>query len=140
MASRRQIPQNFIENSSCTLALVETASLTGTAVAGTEVVLDAVGISDGEGPEYFHFGAPMIGPDGANLPAGAIRVESGVDADQASDFVFASFQNDLAVNQPSAGTFQGGNGGDYVDVKIHQMQGSTNLADGTLVGVAGGGR
>ncbi|WP_295044758.1 ExeM/NucH family extracellular endonuclease [uncultured Paracoccus sp.] len=131
------IPQNFIENSSYTLALVETASLTGSTVAGTEVVRDAVGVSDGEGPEHFHFGAPVIGPDGAFMPAGAIRVESGVDTDQASDFVFASFTNDPAVNQPTAGTFEGGSGDAYADVKIHQVQGSTDLADGTLVGVAG---
>lgn len=130
------IPQNFIENSSYTLALVETASLTGTAVSGTEVVLDALGVTDGEGSEFFHFGAPVIGPEDGFLPAGAIRVQDGVDTDQASDFTFASFQNDPAVNQPTAGTYENG-GGDYADVKIHQVQGSTNLADGALVGVTG---
>ena len=138
VAPNALIPQNFIENSSYTLALVETASLAGNAVAGTEVVLDAVGVTDGEGPEFFHFGAPVVGPDGGFLPAGAIRVQDGVDTDQASDFVFASFGNDPAVNQPTAGTFDGGNGGSYADVKIHQVQGTTDLADGTLVGVPGG--
>lgn len=136
VAPNALIAQNFIENSSYTLALVETASLTGNAVVGTEVVLDAVGVTDGEGAEHFHFGAPVIGPDGTNLPAGAIRVESGVDTDQASDFTFASFTNDPAVNQPTAGTF-GDTGATYADVKIHQVQGVTNLADGTLVGVSG---
>lgn len=135
-APNAAIPQNFIENSSYTLALVETVSLAGSAVAGTEVVLDAVGVSDGEGAEQFHFNAPVIGPDGTNLPAGAIRVQDGVDTDQASDFVFASFQNDPAVNQPTAGTF-GNDGGTYADVRIHQVQGATDLADGTLIGVAG---
>lgn len=137
VAPNAQIAQNFIENSSYTLALVETASLTGNAVVGTEVVLDAVGVTDGEGAEYFHFHAPVIGPDGGFLPAGAIRVEHGMDTDRASDFVFASFENNPAVNQPTAGTYEGDNGGDYADVKIHQVQGSTDLADGTLVGVSG---
>lgn len=130
------IAQNFIENSSHTLALVETASLAGGAVAGTEVVLDALGVSDGEGPEHFHFGAPVVGPDNGFLPAGAIRIRDGVDTNQASDFVLASFENDPAVNRPTAGTREGGNGG-YADVKIHEVQGSTDLADGTLVGVSG---
>jgi predicted extracellular nuclease/2',3'-cyclic-nucleotide 2'-phosphodiesterase (5'-nucleotidase family) len=136
VAPNALIPQNFIENSSYTLALVETASLSGTGVSGAEVVLDAVGVSDGEGPEQFHFGAPVIGPEGGFLPAGAIRVQDGVDTDQASDFVFASFQNDPAINRPTPGTYQTGSG-DYADRKIHEVQGATNLADGTLVGVPG---
>lgn len=136
VAPNALIPQNFIENSSYTLALVETASLVGGAVAGSEIVLDAVGVSDGEGPEFFHFGAPVVGPDGGFLPAGAIRVQDGVDTDQASDFVFASFQNDPAINQPTAGIYDD-TGATYADVKIHQVQGVTDLADGTLVGVAG---
>ena len=130
------IPQNFIENSSYTVALVETASLSGGAVAGGEVVIDAVGVSDGETGESFAFGAPVVGPDGSFLPAGAIRVESGVDTDQASDFTFADFGNDPAVNQPVAGTYET-SPDQYRAVKIHEVQGVTDLADGTLVGVAG---
>ena len=37
---------NTLENSSTTYALVETASLTGTTVSGSEVVLDTVGVTD----------------------------------------------------------------------------------------------
>lgn len=130
-----EIPRDFIENSSYTIALVETASITGSAVAGTEVVIDAVGVTDGEGAEFFHFDAPVVGPDGSFMPAGFIRVTP----EQGSDFILADFNNNPAVNTPTAGTGDDVEqpGGSYRDVKIHEVQGSTNLADGTLVGVPG---
>lgn len=130
-----EIPRDFIENGSYTIALVETASLAGSTVAGTEIVLDAVGVTDGEGASFFHFDAPIVGPDGTFLPAGFHRVQEGVDTDQASDFAIANFNNDPTVNTPTPGTYD--STGTYQDVKIHQVQGSTNLADGTLVGVTG---
>ncbi|TGN60124.1 ExeM/NucH family extracellular endonuclease [Paracoccus liaowanqingii] len=130
------VANDFIENSNYTLALVETASLTGNAVTGAEVAVDAVGISDGEDASSFHLGAPVVGPDGSFLPAGAIRVENGVDTDQAADFRFADFNNDPAVNQPTAGTYEIPSDS-YQDVRIHTVQGSTNLGDETLVGVPG---
>ena len=59
----KTISNNTIENSSYTLALVETSSLTGSTVAGTEVVLDAVGVTDGEAgtssPSARRSSAPM---------------------------------------------------------------------------------
>ena len=130
------IPDNFFENSSYTVALVETASISGTTVSGTEVVVDAVGVSDGDDATNFHLGAPVVGPEGTFLPAGVIRVEDGVDTDQASDFTFANFNNDPAINNPRNGTYDIPPDS-YEDVKVHQVQGTTNLADGTLVGVAG---
>ncbi|WP_299655630.1 ExeM/NucH family extracellular endonuclease [uncultured Jannaschia sp.] len=111
------IADNSIENSSYTIALVETASLAGGAVTGQEVVLDAVGVTDGEGPESFAFGAPVVGPDGTFLPAGVGRVEDGVDTDQASDFEILNFNNG-APNSPTAGTMGDDGEPDTGDVTI----------------------
>lgn len=97
------IRENAIENSSYTIALVETASLSGGSVSGQEVVLDSVGITDGEGPESFAFGAPVVGPDGTFLPAGVGRIQDGVDTDQTSDFQILNFGNG-APNSPTAGS------------------------------------
>lgn len=131
-----EIVRNAIENSSYTLALVETASISGDSVSGTEVVLDSVGVSDGGAGDSFAFSAPVVGPDGSFLPAGVARLSTGVDRDSASDWGLLDFNNDPAVNKPTAGTFSSGPV-TYTDVKIHDVQGSTDLADGTLVGVAG---
>ncbi|WP_136684091.1 ExeM/NucH family extracellular endonuclease [Falsirhodobacter xinxiangensis] len=117
-----EIAADFIENSSYTIALVETASLD----AGTPVAVDAVGVTDGESAEFFHFDAPVVGPDGTFLPAGFRRDGDG--------FAQLDFNNDPAVNTPNAGTTAAG---EYADVKIHEIQGSTSFANGTLVGVAG---
>ncbi|WOI56295.1 ExeM/NucH family extracellular endonuclease [Palleronia sp. LCG004] len=106
-----EIGDNSIENSSYTIALVETASLGDGIVSGSEIVLDAVGVSDGEGPEFFAFDAPVIGPDGSFLPAGVGRVDDGVDTDNASDFEILSFNNDSPPNTPTAGTSVGGGDG-----------------------------
>ncbi|MGC9417981.1 MAG: ExeM/NucH family extracellular endonuclease [Rhodovulum sp.] len=129
------IPDNSIENSSYTIALVETASITGTTVTGTETVIDSVGVTDGDEGDFFAFDAPVVGPDGSFLPAGAFRVEDGVDTDSSGDFGISSFGNDPTVNTPTAGTFTSGT--TYTDRFVHEVQGSTDLADGTLVGVAG---
>ena len=80
-----------LENDSTTYALVETSSLSGSSVAGGEVVLDSVALDDGDAGDQFFFGAPMLGPDGTFFPAGARRVQDGVDTDAASDFVLADF-------------------------------------------------
>ena len=82
----KTIANNTIENSSYTLALVETVTLTGSAVAGTEVVRDAVGVTDGEGPGFFALGAPVVGPDGSFLPAGVRRNDDGVDTEHRVGF------------------------------------------------------
>lgn len=95
---------NFVENSSYTVALVETASLTGNSVAGAEVVLDSVGVTDGETAGFFAFGAPVVGPDGAFLPAGVRRNVDGVDTDTAGDFTILDFNNDPSINNPTAGS------------------------------------
>lgn len=63
------------------------------------------------------------------------RVEDGGDTDSASDFLVLVLDNDPAVNTPTPGTRPVA--GTYLDVAIHDVQGITDLADGTLVGVAG---
>ena len=102
------IADNSIENSSYTIALVQTASLSGgvgTLVTGSEEVVDALGVTDGETAESFHFDAPVIGPDTAGfLPAGGRRVPVGTDTDTAADWAFADFNNG-SDNTPTAGTF-----------------------------------
>lgn len=88
------IADNYLENSSFTLALVQTGSLSGgagTYVTGGEIVLDAMGLRDGGASDIFYFNAPEVGPDGLYLPAGARRIPDGVDTDTASDWVFADF-------------------------------------------------
>ncbi len=86
-----EIGDSSIENSSVTVALVETSSISGTSITGSEVVIDAVGLNDGDVGDTFFFDAPVIGPDGPFFPAGANRVEDGVDTDSADDFVFSDF-------------------------------------------------
>lgn len=130
----QDIPSNFIENSSYTIALVETNSLSGTDVSGNEVVLDTVSVTDGDAGDTFFFNAPVLGPDGTFLPAGVRRITDGVDTDTAADWAFGDF-NLGTDNTPTAGTTSGGGG--PTDRFIHEIQGETNLADGTLVGVAG---
>lgn len=85
---------NYFENSSLTVALVETASLSGgegSQVTGSEVVLDTVALTDGDADDVFFFDAPVLGPDGSFFPAGARRVEDGVDTDTVDDWVLADF-------------------------------------------------
>ncbi len=67
------IPENGLENSSITLALVETASITGTTASSVGVVRDAVGVTDGGVGDTFAFSAPIVGPDGATCqPVSAV--------------------------------------------------------------------
>jgi uncharacterized protein len=96
------IPTNSLENSSATVALVETSSLTGGSVSGSEVVLDTVGITDATA-STFYFGAPVVGPDGTFFPAGVRRVTDGVDTDASADWVISDF-NLGPANTPTAGT------------------------------------
>ncbi len=96
------IGNDYLENSSLTVALVETASITGNSVSGSEVVRDAVALTDGGAGDAFFFGAPVIGPDGTFFPAGARRVTDGVDTDAAADWVLSDF--DLGpANTPIGG-------------------------------------
>jgi uncharacterized protein len=96
------ISTNSLENSSATLALVETSSLSGNTVTGSEVALDAVGIADATASTFF-FDAPLVGPDGSFFPAGVRRVSDGVDTDTAADWVISDF-NLGPANTPTAGT------------------------------------
>ncbi|MGB3409380.1 MAG: ExeM/NucH family extracellular endonuclease [Jannaschia sp.] len=96
-----EIAQNFIENSSYTLALVETSGAGAVGdQAGSETVIDSVGVSDGGAEDTFAFGAPVIGPEGVFLPAGGVRIVDGVDTDTPEDFAFADFG--LTGNTPTA--------------------------------------
>ena len=123
------IGENSIKNSSYTIALVETASLAGDAVTGSETVLDAVGVTDGGEGDAFALGAPVVGPDGSFLPAGVGRVEDGVDTDADSDFEILSFDNESPPNTPTSasGGDTGGGGGGSIDdepTPISAVQGS----------------
>jgi len=96
---------NFLENSSLTLALVQTSSITGTSVTGLEVVIDAVALTDGDAGDLPFLGAPELGPDGPFFPAGARRIVDGFDTDTAADWVLADF-NLGPDNTPTAGTIE----------------------------------
>jgi uncharacterized protein len=98
------IGDNFLENSTLTIALAETASVgpAGSFVTGSEVVLDAVALSDGGAGDVAFFGAPVIGPDGPFFPAGARRATDGVDTDTTADWVISDF-NLGPANTPTAG-------------------------------------
>jgi len=98
------IPTNSIENSSYTIALIQTSSISGTTIGGSEIVLDALGVTDGETSDFFFFDAPVIGPDGAFLPAGGRRIVDGVDTDTAADWTFSDFANGPS-NTPTPGTY-----------------------------------
>ena len=102
VAPNATLPNDAFENSSLTLALVQTASLSGTTATGTELVLDAVGISDGGASDTFFFSAPVVGPDGTFFPAGVRRSADGVDTDTPADFALAVF-NLGPGNTPSSG-------------------------------------
>ncbi|MEN0070018.1 MAG: ExeM/NucH family extracellular endonuclease, partial [Propionicimonas sp.] len=53
----------------------------------------------------FAFGAPVVGPDGVNLPAGVRRAADGVDTDTAADWSLLVFSPANApANTPTAGT------------------------------------
>jgi hypothetical protein len=100
---------NYFENSSLTVALVMTSSLSGgegDLVTGSEVSLDAVALSDGDPGDMFFFSAPVIGPDGPFFPAGARRLVDGVDTGTAADWEFADFFLPGA-NTPTGGGFDG---------------------------------
>lgn len=96
------IGNNFLENSSLTVALAQTSSLSGAGITGSEAILDAVALADGDVGDTFFFDAPVIGPDGAFFPAGVRRVADGVDTDTAEDWVISDFSLGPA-NTPTAG-------------------------------------
>lgn len=127
------ISDNFLENSSSTFALVETSSISGTSVTGSEIVLDTVALTDGGAGDTFFFDAPVIGPDGSFFPAGARRITDGVDTDTVDDWVISDF-NLGAANTPTAGTSDNGNGGggNGEITPIYEIQGSGDTS--SLVG------
>ncbi len=116
---------NYFENSSLTVALVETASITGTSVTGSEVVLDSVALNDGDAGDTFFFGAPVIGPDGPFFPAGARRVTDGVDTNTTADWVISSFGLPGA-NTPTGGGFDGCA---PIPLSIPEIQGDGQFSD-----------
>ncbi len=131
----KAIGNNFLEDSSLTVALVETASLSGDVVSGSEVVLDAVALTDGDAGDVFFFGAPVLGPDGPFFPAGVRRVADGVDTDTAADWVFADF--DLgSANTPTGG---GLDGCAPLELTIPEIQGDgqRSLYEGEVVTTSG---
>ena len=123
----RDFPENTLENSATTFALVETASLSGTTVTGSEVALDAVATIDDAGT--FFFDAPVIGPDGTFLPAGVRRLVDGVDTDTVADWVIADF-NLGSDNTPTAGTGIAPPSPCVADIEfIHTIQGTGDASE-----------
>jgi predicted extracellular nuclease len=106
---------NYFENSSLTLALAETSSVgeQDTTVTGDEVILSAIALkdedADEDGDEFF-FDAPVLGPvpfnGGFDFPAGARRLEDGVDTGTVADWEFADFVLP-GDNTPTGGGFDG---------------------------------
>ena len=133
VAPNIDINSNFLENSSSTFALVETSSISGTSVTGSEVVIDTVALTDGDAGDTFFFDAPVIGPDGPFLPAGARRVTDGVDTDTVSDFVISDFFLG-SENTPTAGTTDNGGGEEPTLTPIYDIQGAAHTS--TLEGQA----
>ncbi|NEO91873.1 MAG: endonuclease [Moorea sp. SIO3G5] len=132
------INTNFLENSSSTFALVETSSISGTSVTGSEVVLDTVALTDGGAGDTFFFDAPVIGPDGSFFPAGARRVTDGVDTDTINDWVISDF-NLGTENTPTAGSDGDGGGGQPTFKPIYEIQGAGHLSpfDGSAITTTG---
>lgn len=97
------ISNNSLENSSATYGLVVTSSLTGSSITGGEFWRDVVAVQDEDEPGIFYFDAPVLGPDGNNMPAGVRRIADGVDTDMASDWELSDFFNGND-NTPTAGT------------------------------------
>ncbi|HET9878210.1 MAG TPA: endonuclease [Candidatus Limnocylindria bacterium] len=136
---------DYFENSSLTIALVTTASITGTSITGSEVVRDSIAVIDGDGVPAL--GAPVFGPDGTFLPAGAHRVVTGVDTDTTADWALGDFSltDSNNPNTPTSGTPFGGVGevvadcGDPVRVLEGAAGGATVTAadsDGTVTAFA----
>lgn len=118
------IANDFFENSSLTVALVETSSLSGGSISGGEVVVDSVALTDGGAGDTFYLGAPVLGPDGSFFPAGARRVTDGVDTDTTADWVISDF-NLGPANTPTAG--EGISSGPEPHA-IYEIQGTTDTS------------
>ncbi len=124
-----ELPANFFENSSSTIALVESGSIAGPAVTGAETVVDAVALSDST-PGTFYYGAPVLGPDGSFYPSAAGRFPDGGDWQLIDAFSPAG-----ANTTPTAGG--GGGTGGPVEKLISEIQGpgAASPLEGTLVTV-----
>ncbi|WP_052288625.1 ExeM/NucH family extracellular endonuclease [Leptolyngbya iicbica] len=99
-----EFPTNFFENSSSTIALVETATIAGDGVSGAEAVVDAVALQDSNSGTFF-YGAPVLGPDGSFYPSAVTRSPDGGDFQ-----IVDAFSPAGANTTPTAGTDN--NGGD----------------------------
>ena len=126
-APNATLPDNFFENGDSTIALVETASLTGDTVDGTETAIDAVALQENGGT--FFYDAPVVGPDGSFYPSAAGRMPHGGDW-----MLIDAFSPAGANTTPTAGT---GLTGPFVDRFIHEIQGATDLADEARIGRPG---
>lgn len=117
------IPTNFFENSSSTIALVETATLMGDSVTGNETVVDAVALQDSNSGTFF-YGAPVLGPDGTFYPSAVTRTPDG------GDFQLVDAFSPAGNNTtPTAGTGEPGGdngGGDAPLTLISTIQGNAD--------------
>ena len=130
-----KIGANYLENSSFTIAIVESSSvgMVGNYVTGSEVVLDSLALWDGGATDSFFFNAPVVGPDGPFMPAGARRVNDGVDTDTASDWVLSDF------NLGPGNTPVGGDAPPPEQASIMEIQGAGQYSpyDGVRVETTG---
>ncbi len=128
------IINDYLENSSLTVAVVTTDSLTGASVTGAEVVRDSIAIMD-SAADTPALGAPRFGPDGTFLPAGAHRVSAGVDTDATADWALGDFSLADAnnPNTPTAGTPYGGAGNVVADCgeAVRVLEGTAGSATAT---------
>ena len=124
----QEMPDNFVENSSYTIAIVSglDSSVTNATDVPGENVLDAVGVQDSSGTNTFFFGAPVVGPDGSFLPAGFQRLEDG-------SYAFADFS--ITGNTPEAGRCGGQPAQEVVDVLIHDIRSNFSSYEGLPVRV-----
>lgn len=129
------IDPNF-ENNSVTYALVETSSISGTSITGSEVVIDTVALTDGDAGDTFFFNTPVIGPDGTFFPAGVRRVTDGVDTDTVADWVISDFGLGTD-NTPTPGTSDD-SGNETPTVFINEIHYDNNGTDtGEAIEIAG---
>ena len=120
-----EIPADFFENSSSTIALLETASITGTTVDGTETVVDAVALAD-TASGTFYYDAPVLGPDGTFYPSAVGRSPDG------GEFQLIDAFSPAGVNTtPTAG--DGFTGGGDPAILIATADGSIDIAEGGAV-------
>ncbi|WP_234996552.1 ExeM/NucH family extracellular endonuclease [Demequina sp. NBRC 110054] len=131
------LADNFFENGTLTIALVDSEGLAGKGVGDTTdgvTTLDSLASIDTGASDLTYLGAPVLGPDGSYSAAGWGRTEAGVDTDTVEDWTMLDFNLASPPNTPTASTSSGdGDGsGEAETVFLHDVQGTGG--DSPLVG------